>query len=64
MEFKVPSIACQDCADTIIQEIKTHEPHATVNVDIEKKIVKVDTKASEESVKQMMTAVGHTPEDN
>jgi copper chaperone len=62
MEIKVPSIVCQGCADTITQEIKTHEPEADVKVDIEGKTVTVDTKASEESVKQMINAVGHSPE--
>jgi copper chaperone len=62
MEIKVPSIVCQGCADTITKEIKTHEPEANVTVDIDKKIVTVDTQASEESIKQMITAVGHSPE--
>lgn len=62
MEIKVPTIVCQGCADTITQEIKTHEPKANVKVDIDKKLVTVDTQASEESIKQMISAVGHSPE--
>lgn len=62
MEIKVPTIVCQGCADTITQEIKTHEPEANVKVDIDKKLVTVDTQASEESIKQMISAVGHSPE--
>ncbi|MFW6358949.1 MAG: heavy-metal-associated domain-containing protein [Chroococcales cyanobacterium] len=59
IELKVPSIVCQGCADTITKEIHTHEPNATVNVDVEAKTVSVETEASEESIKQMITAVGH-----
>ncbi|MEC4984229.1 MAG: heavy-metal-associated domain-containing protein [Oscillatoria sp. PMC 1068.18] len=64
MKIKVPSIVCQGCADTITKEIETHEPEAKVNVDLDGKTVTVnETKASEESIKQMITAVGHTVEE-
>ncbi|MBW4651033.1 MAG: heavy-metal-associated domain-containing protein [Kastovskya adunca ATA6-11-RM4] len=63
MQFKVPSITCSGCADTIKQEILTHESEAHVDVDVEAKTVSVDgTKASEASIKQMIVAVGHTVE--
>ena len=64
MQLKVPSIVCEGCADTITSEIKTHEPNAKVDVDIEKKLVTVETGASEESIRQAITAVGHTVEDS
>ncbi|MDJ0556584.1 MAG: heavy-metal-associated domain-containing protein [Microcoleaceae cyanobacterium MO_207.B10] len=62
MQLKVPSIACGGCADTITKAIKTHESEADVQVDVENKLVTVDTKASEESIKQVITAAGHTVE--
>lgn len=62
IELKVPSIVCEGCADTITKEIKTHEPEADVKVDMAEKKVMVETQASEESIKQMITAVGHTVE--
>lgn len=62
MNFKVPSIACDGCAKTITEEILTHEPAAKVDVDVKAKSVNVDTEASEESIRQMITAVGHTVE--
>lgn len=60
MKLNVPSIVCEGCVDTITREIKTHEPKAKVDVDIEGKTVTVDTEASEESIKQMIEAVNHT----
>ncbi len=60
--FKVPSIACDGCAKTITEEILTHESGAKVNVDVQAKTVNVETEASEESIKQMITSVGHTVE--
>lgn len=62
MKLNVPSIVCEGCAETITREIKTHEPRAKVDVDIEGKTVTVDTEASEESVKQMIQSVNHTVE--
>jgi len=62
MTFKVPSIACDGCAQTITDGILTHESDAKVEVDLKAKTVSVETEASEESVKQMIVAVGHTVE--
>ena len=60
VKFHVPSIACDGCAKTITEEILTHESEAKVDVDVKAKTVTVETEASEESIRQMITAVGHT----
>jgi copper chaperone len=60
IQLKVPSMVCSGCVETITKEIKVHEPDADVNIDLDSKIVTVQTQASEESIKQMITAVGHT----
>ena len=60
IQLKVPSIVCSGCADTITKAIKNYESQADVQVDVEQKIVTVETKASEESIKQVITATGHT----
>ncbi len=60
MNFKVPSMVCEGCIDTIKDAIITHEPEAKVEIDLDSKLVKVDTEASEESIRQVITAVGHT----
>ena len=62
IKFKVPSIVCDGCAKTITEEILVHESGAKVEVDLTAKTVSVETEASEESIKQMITAVGHTVE--
>jgi len=60
IELKVPSMVCQGCVDTIAKEIKTHDPEANVNIDLTTKTVTVDSNASEDSIKEMIIAVGHT----
>lgn len=62
INLKVPSIVCDGCADTIKKAIATHEPKAKVDVDVNEKKVAVDTEASEESIRQIITAAGHTVE--
>ena len=59
IELKVPSIACEVCVETITREIQSHEPEALVEVDLTTKIVKIETKASEASIRQMIAAAGH-----
>lgn len=60
IELKVPSIACEGCAETITKAIKNSEPNADVNVNVSTKIVTVKTNASESKIKQIITEVGHT----
>lgn len=62
LELKVPSMVCDGCVETVTKAIKTHEPNAKVDIDLDSKKVSVDTKASEESIKQVITAAGHTVE--
>lgn len=62
IKLKVPSISCDGCAKTITESILTHESGAKVDVDVKEKTVSVETEASEESIKQMIVAVGHSVE--
>jgi copper chaperone len=62
MNFRVPSIVCDGCVTTVKEAITTHEPNAKVEVNLDTKQVTVDTEASEESIKQVITAVGHSVE--
>ncbi|MGD1895842.1 MAG: heavy-metal-associated domain-containing protein [Phormidesmis sp.] len=59
MTLNVPSIKCEGCGETITKEIKTHDANATVNVDVDKKTVEVDSSMSEESVKEAIAVAGH-----
>jgi len=62
IKFKVPSIACDGCAKTITEEILAGESEAKVEVDVTAKTVSVETEASQETIKQMITSAGHTVE--
>lgn len=62
IKLKVPSMVCDGCVDTVKEAIATHEPEAKVNIDLDSKQVEVDTGASEASIRQIITAAGHTVE--
>ncbi len=59
LKLKVPNIACEGCAETIAESIHTMEPDAKVEVDVKAKTVTVESKASEESIKQAIVAAGY-----
>ncbi len=62
LKLKVSDIKCSDCAETITESITTMEPDAKVDVDVEAKTVTVEAAASEETIKQAITAAGYTIE--
>lgn len=62
LKLKVPNIMCSDCAQTITEAITTMEPDAKVDVDVQAKTVSVESAASEETIKQAITAAGYTIE--
>ncbi|NJN73761.1 MAG: heavy-metal-associated domain-containing protein [Limnothrix sp. RL_2_0] len=62
LTIKVPSIACEVCGNTITKAIQSQQSDAQVAVDVTTKTVKVDTAASMEQIKAIITEAGHTPE--
>jgi copper chaperone len=52
-------MVCEGCVETVSKAISTHEPDAKIDIDLNTKEVKVDTEASEESIRQIIVATGH-----
>ncbi|WP_141712644.1 heavy-metal-associated domain-containing protein [Cyanobacterium sp. IPPAS B-1200] len=59
ISVKVPSIACEVCAETITKAILHSEPKAQVTVDVPNKIVNVETQASVDVIKGAIAQAGH-----
>lgn len=59
LKLTVTNISCEDCVAKISESIHVMEPDAKVNVDINTKTVTVESKASEESIKQSIVAAGY-----
>ena len=62
INLKVTSMVCDGCVSAVESAILTHEPEAKVDIDLDTKKVTVETEASESSIKQVITAAGHTVE--
>ncbi|MBP5972853.1 MAG: heavy-metal-associated domain-containing protein [Brasilonema angustatum HA4187-MV1] len=59
LKLTVPNITCEDCAGKITEAIHVMEPDTKVDVDVKAKTVTVESKASEESIKQAIVAAGY-----
>jgi copper chaperone len=62
LEMKVNSMVCEVCAKTVTNTIKNVDAEAEVTIDLSTKFVKVETQASESSIKEAIAAAGHTVE--
>lgn len=59
MKFNVPTIDSPDAAQKLQEVILTSEPEAKIEIDSEAKTVVINSKASEETFKQLIVAAGH-----
>ena len=61
IKIKVPSIACEVCANTIAKAIENSITNAKVSVNVETKIVTVENNITEDQLKEIIINAGHTP---
>ncbi|MCM1982427.1 heavy-metal-associated domain-containing protein [Lyngbya confervoides] len=59
MKFKVPSMVCEGCVDTLSKALKVADGDATVHIDLAEKMVAVESQMSEASVRQVILGTGH-----
>lgn len=59
LTLKVPSMVCESCVEKVTGALKTVDSDAKVDVDLDQKIVTIDSEASAESFEQAITAVGY-----
>ncbi|KPQ32845.1 MAG: heavy-metal-associated domain-containing protein [Phormidium sp.] len=62
IEVKVPDMACAACASTITQAIQKLDATAEVRANLETKLVFIETKQPDETVKSVITEAGYTVE--
>lgn len=60
LKLTVPSLKTPEAAKELKETILTSEPGTKVEIDTEAKTVMIESKASEETFKQLITAAGHT----
>ena len=62
LTFKVSDMKCENCAAKISESIQAIEPKAKINVDLDSKLVTVDSGASDESIKKAVVTAGFNVE--
>ena len=61
LQLKVPDMACNACAKTIIEAIQNLDSQAIVQADTKTKQITIETQASASSVKETIAAAGYFP---
>ncbi|NJL02259.1 MAG: heavy-metal-associated domain-containing protein [Spirulinaceae cyanobacterium RM2_2_10] len=62
LQFKVPSMVCEGCADTVKKAIATLDPQAKVTVDLASKGVVAETQVAMSEIQTAIAEQGHTVE--
>lgn len=60
VRFEVPTMENQQSAQELKKTILTSEPEATVDINLQTKIVTIESKASEETFRQLIVAAGYS----
>ena len=59
MKFHVPDMSCGHCTGAIIKSVKSEDPSAVVETDLETKIVSVETTSPPDVILQSITKAGY-----
>ncbi|WCM22831.1 heavy-metal-associated domain-containing protein [Paraburkholderia bryophila] len=61
MEFDIPDMTCGGCANAIKRAVTQLDPAATLDVDVNVKIVKVTSTQSSQRIIEVIEAAGFHP---
>lgn len=62
LEFRVQDMTCNHCVGAITRAVKQIAPQASVEVDLERHLVRIQGEADGEAVKAAIADAGYTPE--
>jgi copper chaperone len=61
-EFNVPDMTCGHCVGTVTRAIKASDPAASVEADVSRHLVRVQSaKLSQEEIQQQIAKAGYSP---
>lgn len=61
MQFQIDNMACDGCASSITRAIHSVDPRATVDIDLGRKRVNVESGADESAVAAILQDIGYPP---
>ena len=60
-QFDVPDMTCGHCVSAITQAVKSEDPNAKVEIDLLRRLVKVESALSQQDVARQIAEAGYTP---
>lgn len=60
--YTVNDMTCEHCAGTITKAVEATNPDATVTVDLDSKVVSIDTTASDNDMLSAIRSAGYEPQ--
>ena len=61
MQFTVSDMTCGHCVSTITKAVKAEDPAAKVEIDLPRRLVKVESTLTREEIAQQIVDAGYTP---
>lgn len=61
MKFRIENMTCGGCARSVTATIKDLDENATVNIDVDTKLVEVNTTVAEDKIVAALTEDGFPP---
>lgn len=61
IELNLPDMSCGHCASTVAQTCKLVDPAAKVEVDLNAKLVKIDSAEDQQEFAEALTEAGYPP---
>jgi len=61
MEFRIDDMSCGHCVGMVTRTIKALDPQATVDIDLAKKTVKVESRADRAGLSEALAEAGYPP---
>jgi copper chaperone len=61
IEFQIPAMSCNHCAQAITQAVQAADPAAELNFDLPSKRVSVQSTADRQALVEQLTEAGYPP---
>ena len=62
LEMTIPSMTCGHCVGVVTKAIKVADPQATVEIDLARHSVRVQTTQDRAAIELAVTEAGYTPD--
>lgn len=61
IQFNIPSMSCGHCVKAVTQAVQEVDPQAKVDVNLDTKIVQVDSTAERQKIVSALAEAGYQP---